>query len=224
LTVRGDEHLAGVGSCGDARADVHGDPGELVTDLLALAGVHAAANFEAELADALRDRACAHDRARWSVECGEETVAGVVDLAAAVQVKLTADARVMTLEQVGPAAVAESVRLLGRADQIGEEDRRQDALRRSLAARVPSKSPRLGLRNAIGLLVDPVVDALQRRQLDDARSLDALGEVLGRAALRGAREDDRRHAHRRQDVRDVGLHHHPEERQSRAGAQAAAHV
>src|SRR6185437_6493885 len=83
LDGRGHEHLTRVRTRRDACADVQRDSGELVADLLALTGVHAASHLEAELADALRDRAGAHDRAGRPVERREEAVAGVVELAPA---------------------------------------------------------------------------------------------------------------------------------------------
>ena len=49
----------------------------------------------------------AADRARRAVEGREESVAGGVDLVAAVAQRLPADERVMPLEQLAPAPVAE---------------------------------------------------------------------------------------------------------------------
>ena len=65
------------------------DTADLVADELALAGVQAASNVEAEIPDGGEDRKGAHDRASWAVESGEESVAGVVDLATAEAVELS---------------------------------------------------------------------------------------------------------------------------------------
>ena len=92
---------------GDAGADVDGDPADLAVDQLALAGVQAGADLEAELAHRLGDRAGAADRPGRAVEGGEEAVAGGVDLLAAEPDQLAPDERVVALEQVAPAPVAE---------------------------------------------------------------------------------------------------------------------
>ena len=73
----------------------------------------------------LADGAGAADRPGRAVEGGEEAVAHRLHLAAAVQGELAPDRGVVALEQLPPAAVAELGRLLGRADDVGEEDRRQ---------------------------------------------------------------------------------------------------
>jgi hypothetical protein len=44
-----DEHLSGRRRSGDARADVHGDPGDLAVGDLALAGVQTGADIEPDL-------------------------------------------------------------------------------------------------------------------------------------------------------------------------------
>src|SRR6266540_3187475 len=103
---RGDEHLPGGRSRGHARADVDCDAADLVAEELTLPGVHPAADLETEVANCFGDRLRTHDRARRAVECGEESVAGVVDLAAPEPVELATDERVMTLEELGPGVVA----------------------------------------------------------------------------------------------------------------------
>jgi hypothetical protein len=63
------------------------------------------------------------------IERREEPVAGRVELAAAEAAELAADGRVMPLEQRTPARVAQQGCDPGRADDVGEEDRCEDALR-----------------------------------------------------------------------------------------------
>src|SRR6185437_10462815 len=58
-----DEHLSPASQRRDARANVHGEPADLPVDALALAGVQAGADLEAERANAVADRASAPDGA-----------------------------------------------------------------------------------------------------------------------------------------------------------------
>src|SRR6266852_1853908 len=76
---RGHDDLAWSSDCSDARAGVHGDPGDLLAHQLALTRVDAGAHVEAEL--------------------------------------------VMAREELAPPLVAEPHRGLGRAHEIGEDDR-----------------------------------------------------------------------------------------------------
>src|SRR5437588_1808014 len=73
-----DEHLAGLSMRGDSCSCVHGDPGDLAVDELALPGVEARTQVEPQSLDRVGDRAGAADRPRRSVERGEEAVAGSV--------------------------------------------------------------------------------------------------------------------------------------------------
>ena len=95
---------------------------------LALARVQAGADLEAQRRDAVPERGCAADRACGAVEGGEEAVPGRVDLVAAEALELAADGNTVGLEQLAPAAVAEVSGELGRADEVGEEDRREHAV------------------------------------------------------------------------------------------------
>src|SRR5918912_4581027 len=101
-----DEHLARPRERRDARPRVDGDPAHLPVRELALAGVQAGAQLDAEPPHRLLDRVGGADRPRRPVEGGEEAVAGRVDLAPAVAGELRADRRLVRLEQLAPAAVA----------------------------------------------------------------------------------------------------------------------
>ena len=92
---------------GDTCADVDGDASHLPVDDLALARVKAGADLEAELSDALGDRAGAADRARRAVERGEEPVAGLVELSAPKAAELPSNESVVRFENLAPARVAE---------------------------------------------------------------------------------------------------------------------
>ena len=100
--------------------------------------MHADANAEAERADGVPDRGCAADRSRRPVEPGgEETVAGGVNRLAPEARELAPDDRIVLLEQRRPRA-ARLQRSHGRVDEIGEQDRRENAapLHRPLLPRI----------------------------------------------------------------------------------------
>src|SRR5512132_3344623 len=67
----------------DPCADVNGDPPELVADDLALTGVYADAEVDADLARGPHDRLRAVDRRRGGVEGREESIACGIDLSTA---------------------------------------------------------------------------------------------------------------------------------------------
>ena len=124
-----DEHLACAGGGGDPGADRDGQAGDFPVVKLALAGVDACADLEAEFAHGFGDRLGASDRAGGAVEGREEAVAGGVALLAAEADQLSADKSVVTLEQIAPSTISELCRALGRADDVGEENGRQNAAR-----------------------------------------------------------------------------------------------
>jgi hypothetical protein len=74
---------------------------------LAFAGVQAGTDREPKLAHTFDDGACAANRPCGAVERGEESVTGRVDLAPTEAQQLPSDQRVMPLEQLAPAPVAE---------------------------------------------------------------------------------------------------------------------
>jgi len=103
----GDQHLARVRRGGHAGADVHGDAAHVVAPQLALAGVQAGADIEAERAQRPADGQRTAHRACGTVEGREEAVARRVNLPAAEAAQLLAYGGVVPLEQVAPGAVAE---------------------------------------------------------------------------------------------------------------------
>ena len=120
-----DEHFTGCGRVCDASPDRNGDPGQLPVVPLALAGVEADAELQAQRAHVRNQRARALDRASWAVERGEEAVSGGVDLLSSELRDPPTDDRVMAFEQITPGSVTELRRALGRADDVREEDGRQ---------------------------------------------------------------------------------------------------
>ena len=74
----------------------------------------------------------APDRSRWAVEGREEPVPGGIDLDPSVSTEQRADHCVMALHQVFPRSIAGPGRALGRAHDVGEQDRREHPVERSL--------------------------------------------------------------------------------------------
>src|SRR6266566_8903100 len=177
-----DDHLAGAGLRCDPRADVDRDPADLGVHALALAGVQPGPHLDAEIADALGDRTRAADPAGGPVERGEEAVAGGVELRAAVAPQHPAHRRVVILEQLAPARVSEFYRLGCRANDVGEQNRREHAVDFRFSGRVlrPGFLQELLERAGGGLPVaggDRVVDP---GQLDLPRAWDVLREIARR--------------------------------------------
>jgi hypothetical protein len=110
------------------RARVHRDARDLAVDQLALARVQAGADLEPEQAHRLDDRAGAPHGRPGRVERREEAVAGRIHLATAEPLELRTHERVVAGQQPRPAAVSQLHGALGRADDIGEEHRREHAL------------------------------------------------------------------------------------------------
>ena len=105
------------------------DAANLPVDDLAFTGVHAGADLEPELVHAVGDRAGTSNRARGAIEAGEEAIPGSVELLTAEAEEFVTDERMMALEQLTPATVAEGGGSFGRADDVGEEQGREHAVR-----------------------------------------------------------------------------------------------
>ena len=95
----GDEHLAAVGELADARGDVHGHPGQAVAQQLALAGVNAGPQLDAEAGSGNAQLLGAAHRRCGRVERDQEAVAAVGEHAAAGGVDRVVHDLVMLLEQ-----------------------------------------------------------------------------------------------------------------------------
>src|SRR5439155_11825733 len=101
---------------------VHCDTADLAIHEFALAGMESSADFEFELPHAIRDRTGASDRACRSIEPCEKAVACDVELRTTEAEKLTADQRVVALEQLSPRSIADFRRPRRRTNDIGEKD------------------------------------------------------------------------------------------------------
>src|SRR5207247_6552789 len=108
---------------------VHCHAGDFVVHEFALARVQAGTYFESQLRHRLNDCAGASDRPCRAVEGGEEAITGGVHLPAAEARELAPDNRVVVPEQLTPGAIAKRDSTFTRADNVREQDRREDALR-----------------------------------------------------------------------------------------------
>ncbi len=127
---RGHEPLARSRAASDARTDMHRDAARLLAArTFDLASVHARAHLEAELTQRVADLERAADRARRPVKERQEAITGRINFLAAKALEFAPHLRVMLLEQLAPGAVAKLAHPLGRADEVGDEDRGEDSLR-----------------------------------------------------------------------------------------------
>ena len=140
-TVDGDEHLVGGGS-GDTRPDMDGDPRDLVAEQLALAGVKAGPELEPQVVRAVADRHGTADRAGGAVEGGEEPVASGVDLATAERSSSRRTAAWWRSSSSAQSWSPKRPQPLGRADEVGEENRCQDAVGLGRGPDAVSRAPR----------------------------------------------------------------------------------
>jgi hypothetical protein len=129
-----DEHLTGSGERRDTRADRHRDPRQLAVAHLALTGVNPDADLELEPPKGVADRGGSPNRSCGPIERREEAISGRVELAPVVAPELLADDRVVSLQQLTPARIAEARCQLRRTDDVREE--------KSLPAPAPSRPGR----------------------------------------------------------------------------------
>ena len=119
--------------------------------------MNACADRQTESLDGVLDSSCAADGARRPVEGREEAVTGGIDLVAAEPFELPADSRVMALEKLAPTPVPHRGGPLCRADDVGEEDRREHPI----WLRTP---PRTG-QELLHLVEDLVLVAEERQMI-----------------------------------------------------------
>jgi hypothetical protein len=157
------------------------------------------------------------DRTRRTVEGREKPVSGRVDLATAEALQLAADGGMVGLEQLAPATVAELGCAHGRADEVGEEHRREDLVGLRPLAHAGQELTDLGEREIGQLGIHHVVGA---GQLDVARLRDRAREVtrvLHMADLvSDGVQDQRGHPDRRHGVADVDVVRHAHEHLGRS--------
>ncbi len=107
---------------------MNGEPTEVIATDLALTGMEAGAKPESERFGGLPDRRCAANRPGGPVEGGHKAIACCLDLTTTKAAKLIPHGPIMVVEKGSPPLIAERCRLLGGPHDIGEHDRRKDAL------------------------------------------------------------------------------------------------
>ena len=100
-----------------------GHPGQPVPEQLALAGVDPGAQLDAEPGGGDAQLLGADDRRRRGVERHQEAVAAIGQHPAAGLVDGLVDDLVVALEQLSPPRVTEPGEVLGRADDVGDQQR-----------------------------------------------------------------------------------------------------
>lgn len=138
--------------------------------------------------------------------------------------QLAADDRMMPSEELPPGRIPQAGGQLRRTDDVGEEDRRQDPLGEGTGGQVRNEARRRGHGGLMGVIVDPGVDAPQRRQFGDLGAADPLRRIVARARDGRTRDHERRDPNCGEDVAHVEFHRGPERREGRTGAEATAHV
>ncbi len=143
-----DQDLARARGSHDPRPDVDRDAAHLGPALLHLTDVQPGAHLDAQLPDPGNHVERALDGGGRRIEDGEEAVARRVHLPAAAPPQRRTDQRVVELDEIAPAAVTEFSGVLRRADDVGEEDCRQESFGAASAFHAPSLTPRTTTGNA----------------------------------------------------------------------------
>lgn len=149
-------------------------PARLTTGgTLDLTRVHSGSHVEPEYTQRFANLESAANGPSRTVEDREEAVAGGVDLLAGEADELTTYCIVVRSEERRPSSVAKGLHSLGRPDEVGEENRGEDPIRRRSWAN--SRKERLDL-------VDDVVGACGRHvivpaQLDESSAWDPRRDV-----------------------------------------------
>jgi len=107
---------------------VNSDTADIVTDHFALACMKSSTDLDAERLDLIGYGASAADATRRAIKSCKKAIAGRLHLTATEASKHTPDRSMVVVEQVAPALIAEACSLLRRADDIGEQNRRQHAI------------------------------------------------------------------------------------------------
>jgi len=143
---------------------MNGDSSDLLSEHLALAGVHTASHRNTERRQLITDAARTADGACRSVERGEQAVSGPVDL--------TPKQCAETSQELAPGAISPFGELSGRIHDVGEKHgcENEVGLDRTLAAR----------DEALDCAQDRISVA-DPREVVSARQLDELGTRPGPA-------------------------------------------
>ena len=121
----GDEHFTWPREIADAFGNRHRETENVVRPDLDLSGVDPRAYVDAQRSCLGHDLTAARTAPRGGVEGREDPVAGVLHQAASVPVQRCVDHPVVRIHERGPLAVTEPRGVLGRRDDVGEQDRRK---------------------------------------------------------------------------------------------------
>src|SRR5260370_41451288 len=113
---------------------MNSDASEFAAQSLALTGVQSSPHLDAKSGRVSNHRFCASNRAGRSVECSQESIARRVDLAPTIVSQLATHLSLMTLQQVSPIAISKACEEFSGGDDVGAEDRDQDAVFNGVAA------------------------------------------------------------------------------------------
>jgi hypothetical protein len=122
------QNLASTGKRRNPRAYVNSDTANIVADHFALACMEPSTDLYAERPDFLGNGTGAANAARWTVKGGEKAVSSCFHFMASKAREIAPDRGVMIVEKIAPALIAECGGFLGRADDVGEENRGEDAV------------------------------------------------------------------------------------------------
>src|SRR5512132_4289452 len=216
----GDQHLVGARERRHAGADVDRDAAYVLAGDLHLTRVQAGSDLQPEVADTFARRDRAPDRARGTVERREEAVPRGVDLAPAPPGELSTYHFVVSVEDRSPCPIPQPGRRLGRGHHVGEQHRREHAVR--IGAPADTREELLDLVEE-GIDVAGPHEVILARELHEPRPRDPVADVapLVRLHVGVVRpvEQERRDPDRRQNVAyvDLRVHTHERGRSLRAG-------
>jgi hypothetical protein len=180
--------------------------------------VDSSADAEVELLRTAQDRPRTRHRTRGAVETAEEAVARGVDLLPAEAREVSPHILVVAGEQVSPCPVAERGCSLRGADEVGQQNRREDGVGDPIGLLTFNECPRL-----TGDVLERLDEGV-RRQRDGSGIEDAASDVDHLISLRRAVEYQGRHADAREHISKVGLAQDAIEVQGRGRALNRWHV
>ena len=115
------EYLSGARERGDARADVHRDPADVLAPALDLSGVEPGPDWQPERREGVAQELRALHAARGPIEGREHAVARLLHHPAAKPVDASLRFRVVAVEEPAPLLITEPGRRLRRVDDVGEQ-------------------------------------------------------------------------------------------------------
>ena len=158
------EHLAGHRLRRDSRGSVYCDTADVVAASVDLAGVETRPDADLFVSQIVLDRTSRADRTARKVEDREQPITRRLDNPTSVAFDSGQPDRVVEVQPILPCCVTEPGRGLGRPDDVGEQNRGEEAIVRGVPARTDDEP--LDLVEHRILITDPrhVVDTRQDHQ------------------------------------------------------------